>query len=270
MAEFETDVNAESSTAEGSEAASSQPTSQADGQQNQGSQQQQPRGFHEHPDWQRMVASRREDRALIGQLTQRLQQIEGRQQQSGQQPLTPEEQQQFQVAATALRRLLASDPELARLLQLAKGAPEIDKRLQGIDVMQQQAARAHIDHARSVVKDMAAADGLPVDNASLKRIVQLVAAEAQTLENGNDRFSSGDMTVLAEAFNNIKPWLAGLRKPAEQNVAATKNKVRGLPPTPARGGQPAGKAVPPQVKDPRQREQQMHADARARLAELLG
>jgi hypothetical protein len=90
-----------------------------------------------------------------------------------------------------------------------------------------------------------------------------------SLENGNERYAKGDPSLFQEAFRNITPWLSALRKPAEQSVTATKNKMKQLPP-PMRGsvaGQPAAKPI--KEGEERQAEQDMHKRARERLSQLL-
>ncbi len=139
-------------------------------------------------------------------------------------PLTQEEQ----AAVTALKRLMARDPELKTALMAGQQLPQFQQRFQGIDQMQAQAAQAHNHAARSSIKEMAAAEGLPTDDASLRNITRLVAGEAMSLENGNERYSQGDLSVLEEAFNNIKVFLTNMRKPAEQSLMQTKNKLKQL------------------------------------------
>ncbi len=225
----------------------------------------QPKGFHEHPDWQRMVASRREDRGIIQQLQQRLQAQEQRSQQSqrADEPLTQEEQ----AAVVALKRLMARDPELKTALLAGQQLPQFHQRFQGIDQMQQQAAQAHTHAARSTIKELAAADKLPTDEASLRQITRLVAGEAMALENGQERYSSGDLSVLNEAFQNVKPFLATLRKPAEDSLIQTKNKLKQLP-RPAQGSAAGQPAMPkPEPGKEREYEAKLHGLARKMLLE---
>jgi len=253
------DAAADSSTATTDNAETSQATSQPA----QPAQPAEP-PFHQHPRFRELTTSNRELKQQIAQLTQRMQHT----QQQGQ-PMAPEEAQQYQQAAAALKRLIAQDPELAGILRLAKDAPQYQQRFQGIDAMQAQAARAHTTSARSAIKELASADGLPTDDASMRHIVRLVAGEAMSLEQGNERYSSGDLSVLEEAFNAIKPWLSAMRKPAEASVAQTKNKMKQLPP-PARGGV-AGQPAPAKLVPGKEREFEanLHKTAKERLAQLL-
>jgi hypothetical protein len=257
----EMDVSADSSPAQPTEPAAepSQATTQPVPAQAQ------PKGFHEHPDWQRMVRSRHEDRQAMQALQRELQTLRQSGQQSTDQPLTQEETQALGV----LKRLMARDPDLAAALGVAKQFPQVQQRLQGYDQMQAQAARAHNNAARSSIKELAAAEGLPTDDANLKHIVRLVAGAAMELENGNERYAGGDLSVWEEAFNQVKPWFAGLRKPAEASVAQTKNKVRNLPPAP-RGGAP-GAPAPAKLVPGKEREFEsgMHKRAKDMLSGLL-
>lgn len=205
---------------------------------------QQPRGFHEHPDWQRMVASRREDRVTIQRLegmVRQLQQTTAARAASPDAPLSQEEQ----TAIATMKRLMARDPDLAAALGVSKQLPEVQDRLKGYEAAQAQAARAHMHAATTAIKELATEAELPTDPKSLLYITRLVATEAMGLEGGDQRFQRGDLDILREAFENIKPFLAGLRKPAETNLANTKDKVKRLP-LPARGGA-AGPAAPPKL-----------------------
>src|SRR5262245_22878018 len=171
--EFEnTDASVESSTttpAAGQERTPSQATTQP------AAPDQQPAGFHQHPDWQRMVASRREDRAMIqtlrGEIQRLTQTVQQRQAQSPDAPLTQEEQ----AAITTLKRLMARDPELAAALGVSKQMPQFQTRMQAFDQSEARAAQAHIAASKSFVKDLAAEYGLSTDDASLKHIMRLVA-----------------------------------------------------------------------------------------------
>lgn len=225
----------------------------------------QPKGFHEHPDWQRMVASRREDRATIQQLQQTLQamQQQMRQPQSQDGPLTQEEQQ----AIAVLKKLMGRDPELAAALMASKRLPQYDKQFEGVTLMQQQAAQAHYHASRAAIREMAKTEGLPTDDKSLVNIVRLVAGAAMAMENGEERFKSGDMNILQEAFDSIKDFLGAMRKPAQDSLVSTKNKVKQLPKPPV-GGAAGAPAMPkPQPGKEREYEQSLHSMARKMLLE---
>jgi hypothetical protein len=257
----EMEVSADSSSAQPTEPAAepSQATTQP------APAQAQPKGFHEHPDWQRMVRSRHEDRQAMQALQREIQSLRQAGQQSNDQPLTQEETQ----ALTVLKRLMARDPDLAAALGVAKQLPQFQQRFQGIDQIQAQAARAHVSAAKATVKELAANAGFKTDDASMNVLLPAVVAAAQRLENGNERYGQGDFSVFEEALNSIKPWFDELRKPAEQTVAQTKNKVRNLPPAP-RGGAP-GAPAPAKLVPGKEREFEsgMHKRAKDMLSGLL-
>ena len=264
--EFEnTDVSADSSSATSTTDGGAAPTSQAT-EQPAGAQ---PKGFHEHPDWQRMVTSRREDRAVIQRLQGEIQRLSAATQRasSGEQPLTQEEQ----AALSVLERLAARSPKLAAAMRLAEQAPNITKGMEGFQQSEARAARAQTMAARGSIKDMATEYGLPTDDASLKHIVRLVAGAAMEMPEGNERYAGGDLDILREAFEQVKPWLTAMRKPAEQAAAQTKTKTKGLPPRPGAGAAPgpAAPMVRKQGEDDRAYETRMHATARDRLNALL-
>lgn len=261
MDEIATDVSSESSP----ESAETAETPQAATQPAPAPQPQEP-PFHQHPRFRELTTQNRELKQQIAQLSQAMQRFQQSQQQSSDGPLSQEEQ----AAITALKRLMARDPELATALMAGKQLPQFQQRFQGIDQMQAQAARAHNTAARSAIKELAAADGLPTDDASLKHIVRLVAGEAMAMEQGNERYQSGDLSVLEEAFAAIKPWLASMRKPAQDTLTQTKNKTRQLPPPPrgAAPGQPAPPKMEPGKEGERKFEQSLHSRAKAMLSEL--
>jgi hypothetical protein len=222
--------------------------------------------FHQHPRFRELTSQNRELKQQIAQLSQAMQRFQQTQAQPGQ-PRSPEEQWQRQQAIQALKQLLGEDPELKNILELAKQKDQFQQQFQGIGQMQQQAAQAHNHAARAAIKELAAADNLPTDDASMRQIVRLVAGEAMSLENGDERYKSGDMGVLSEAYENIKPWLASLRKPAEQSLVQTKNKLKQLP-KPAQGSAPGQPAMPKmQPGKEREYEQSLHGLARKMLLE---
>ena len=221
--------------------------------------------FHQHPRFRELTTANREMKQQIAQLMERDRQRQLQQSQPGQPVLNDQERE----AITVLKKLMQSDPELAAALGVAKQMPQFQQRFQGMDQMQARAAQVHNQAARSTIKELAAAEGLDTSDASLKHIVRLVAGAAMDLENGNERYASGDLSVLEEAFDLIKKgWLSNLRKPAEQTLTQTKNKLRTLPP-PARGTAP-GEPAAPKLEPGKERvfEQGLHARAKKMLSEL--
>jgi len=226
----------------------------------------QPKGFHEHPDWQSMVRSRREDRQAMEAMRRELAEFKQARQQSPDAPLSQEETQAIQV----LKKLMARDPELAAALGLAKQLPQFQQRFQGMDQLQAQAARAHTHAAKSAIKELAATAGLKTDDESMDILVPMVAGAAARMPDGNERYSNGDLSVFSEAFNKIKPWLENLRKPADAAVAQTKFKTKTLPPAPR--GSAAGSPAPVKAtaENAREVEADMHRRAKDMLAGLQG
>ena len=220
--------------------------------------------FHQHPRFRELTTANRELKQQLQQIQQQIQQQQ-RQQQSGQPQLSQEEQQ----AVTVLKKLMQSDPELAAALMAAKQLPQFQQRFQGMDQMQARAAQAHNNAGRNAIKEMATAAGLDTSEDNLKHIVRLVAGAAMDLENGNERYANGDLSVLKEAFDLIqKGWLSSVRKPAQDALNQTKNKLRTLPP-PVRG-QAAGQPAPPKLERGNERafEQDLHSRAKKLLGEL--
>lgn len=220
--------------------------------------------FHLHPRFRELTTRNREQAQQIQQLTQAVNELRSARQTSQQEGTMSQEE--FQ-AISALKKLIAKDPELAGLLNATKQLPQFQQRFQQFDQSQAQAAKAHNFAAKSAIREMAEASGLKVDDASMKHIVRLVAGAAMELEQGNERYSSGDLSVLQEAFDQIKPWLEALRKPAEVAVANTKNKLRNMPPAPR--GSAAGQPAPPKLDqggDTRKYEASLHQRAKEMLA----
>lgn len=251
-------ISAESSTATESPADTSQATTQPA---QQPTQDQAP--FHLHPRFKELTSSNKSLKDTVGQLQRTIGELQRAQAQArsgdGQ---TDDERRQFGDAAVALRKVLAADPELARLLEISKQFPQVAQGVEGVQQLQQAAAKAHNTQARSHIRDLATNAGLKVDDTSLRHINRLVAGEAMGLENGQARYGEGDFTVLDEAFTSVLPFLEGLRREAGVTTAATKGKVKGLPPAP-RGGV-AGSAAPPKLEKGKEREYETGLGALAR------
>lgn len=225
------------------------------------------KGFHEHPDWQRMVKSRQEDRAAMQQMQSRIMAFEKAQQQAQQRPDAPLSQEES-AALQTLKKLMLRDPEMAAALGLAKRSGEFDQRFQAYDRSQSAAAMAHQNAAKSYIKELASSNNLAVDDKFLNTyLIPMVAKAAMGLENGDARFQSGDMSVLDEAFKDVMGFISHLRKPAEQQIAQTKAKLRTLPQV-ARGAA-AGQPAMPKAEAGKEREFEaaLHAKAKAMLGE---
>ena len=157
---------------------------------------------------------------------------------------TPEEQEQFRQAATALERILLSNPDaLERVLSahpkfkvLSDNADRLMALTGGVQQMQQSQSQALLRQAQSHIHGLAKDAGLPNDPAYLQHFVRLVAAEAQALPDGDRRFTSGDLSVFDEAFQALQSnFLTHMQRAGTQNLLATKARTQALPPAP-RGG----------------------------------
>lgn len=269
MEDFANDVAAESSPAGSQSEPSSQGTSTPDPAQAGAQQQQQP--FHTHPRFRALIEENRGLKATVGSLNQRLGQLESlsarAQAQGG---MTQEEAAQYREAATALKKIIQNDPELAQLLQLREHLPQLRQGYESVQQLGRAQAQAQMTSARNHIRDMAAKEGLPTDQKYLTHLVRLVAAEAMQLPDGNERYDRGDMSVLEEAFASIKgSFLGTLRREATAGVAQTKDKLKKMPPAP-RGGA-AGPEAPkaPAAGEERKFTSDMHKRGLALLRERL-
>lgn len=233
------EIYAESSPAADSSASSTPPAAQAGTEpQSQDATSQQQVPFHQHPRFQQVIGQNRELRATVAQLQGQIAQIQQRVNSQG--GATQQDQSEYREAAAALKRVIAADPELAELLEIRKQFPQA---AQGMQQLQQQAARAHQAQARSHMESLIKGANLNVPAEQMPMVVGLIAQAAMRIPGGNDRYVAGDMRVLNEAFEQVKGFLEGFRKPAEVATAQTKNKLRSLP-TPPRTGTPAGQPAP--------------------------
>ena len=196
--------------------------------------------FHQHPRFQQLIGENRTLRATVQTLGQRLQSIETKAAQQGGQ-LSPEDRFKYQQAAGALKQLLAEDPELKSLLDIAKQAPKLLQGYEGVEHLTaaQQATqhRAASDH----IKQLAQAAGMSQDPKFLQHLVPMVARAARGLPDADHRYDSGDFTVLDEAFESVKPYFQ--QRQAARNLLDTKHNVQRLP-LPAKGGAPGHAAMP--------------------------
>lgn len=261
-------ISAESSTASDSSADTSQATVQP-AQTQQQTQDQLP--FHTHPRFKELTSSNRDLKGTVAQLQRTISDLQRAQMQSRSgDGMNDDERRQYGEAAAALRKVLSADPELARLLEISKQFPQVAQGVQGIEQLQQAAAKQHNQAARSYIRDLATAAKLATDDASLKHVSRLVAGAAMELENGQQRYGEGDFGVLDEAFKAVLPFLDGLRKGASTATAQTKDKVRSLPPAP-RGGA-AGDAAPAKLVPGKEREYEtsLHQTATRMLKGIVG
>ena len=157
---------------------------------------------------------------------------------------TPEDELQMQQARSALERIIMSDEKmLDRLLStnpkfklLAENADKLLAGQTGVEQMQQAQSQALMRQATGHIHTLAKEAGLPQTPEYLQRLVRLVAAEAQAIEGGSQRYSQGDLSVLDEGFKALQSnFLAHTQRAGTAGLLQTKHATRGLPPAP-RGG----------------------------------
>jgi len=192
--------------------------------------------------------------------------------------VSPEDQYQMQMATQALERLMLSDPQMLervlmnhpKMAALLKNADQLVAGQGGLQQIQQAQGQALLRSAQSHIHGLAKEAGLPQEPGYLQRLVRLVAAEAQQLEGGNQRFSQGDLSVLDEAFQALQGnFLAHTKRAGTAALIATKNATSQLPPAP-RGGAAGPPGLPkfdPAKTSVRDRLQQLSRAAGDMLAE---
>lgn len=204
--------------------------------------------FHMHPRWKELIQDRNMGRQTISQLQQEMetykQKFADLEKKQNQGQSTPEEDEELRKAGGALERILMRNPEaLDRILSqhpkfksLAENADKLLAGQTGVQQMQQAQGQALMRQATSHIHGLAKEAGLPQTPEYLQRLVRLVAAEAQQLEGGNQRFSQGDLSVLDEGFKALQSnFLAHTQRAGTAGLLQTKNRTQSLPPAP-RGG----------------------------------
>ena len=204
--------------------------------------------FHQHPRWKELIRDRQMSRQTIAQMQQQLEQQQAKsaelERKQNQGRTSPEEDEQLRQAGTALERIIMSNPEmLDRLLsahpQFKAWKDNADKLLATTGQTEQMAqaqSQALMRQATSHIHALAKDANLPQDPAYLQRLVRLVAAEAQAIEGGSQRYSQGDLSVLDEGFKALQSnFLAHTQRAGTAGLLQTKHATRGLPPAP-RGG----------------------------------
>ncbi len=204
--------------------------------------------FHQHPRWQQMLRERNEARAQAAQHGQSLQQLQQELailKRQAQAPAgSPEEQFQSQQAIAALTKLFDGDPKLKRLLDLAEHA---DRLLQTPDAIQQFGHSQAETQRRSAVthiRGLAEKAGLDTDDESLGWLVAAVRQAALRLPDARQRYDSGDLGVLDDAFKQIHGKWFGPR-PTAPAIVAAKRSTSNLPPRPAGGS--INRDAPPDI-----------------------
>ena len=206
------------------------------------------RPLHEHPRFRELIRDGQMNRQTIAQMQQQLEQQQAKyaelERKQNQGRTSPEEDEQLRLAGSALERILMSNPELLdRLLSahpkfktLSENADKLLATTGQTQQMQQAQSQALLRQAESRIHGLAKEANLPQDPAYLQRLVRLVAAEAQAIEGGNQRFSQGDLSVLDEGFKALQSnFLAHTQRAGTAGLLQTKSATRSLPPAP-RGG----------------------------------
>lgn len=220
------------------------------------------RGFHDHPDWQRMVSERKQDRQLIAELNQRLQGIDQRTQPQPAQPSDEEMQ-----AADALKRLMSLHPELKGLLDAPKSAQDVAQLKQ---MVQQLVGQQRTGWVAAGKKEIAtAATRLGVDAGRLEKTVLGFLADDPALYQ---RFmQNGDASAITEVLKDIEDNVFGpSRRSATAGLAQQKLTTAKLPPRAAGGlpGEPGRQTLEPGKE--REYRDSMHSRAIAKVRELMG
>lgn len=206
------------------------------------------RPLHEHPRFKELIRDGQMNRQTIQQMQQQLEQQQAKyaelERKQNQGRTSPEEDEQLRQAGTALERIIMSNPEmLDRLLSahpkfktLSENADKLLATTGQTEQMQQAQSQALMRQATGHIHTLAKEAGLPQTPEYLQRLVRLVAAEAQAIEGGNQRFGQGDLSVLDEGFKALQGnFLNHTQRAGTAGLLATKNATRGLPPAP-RGG----------------------------------
>jgi hypothetical protein len=230
-----------------------------------------PAPFHEHPRFRELTSQNRSLKEQVAQMSQRVNQLERLSSRADSQGgLTQEEQAQYRDAATALKRIFAADPELAQLFEARKHLPQLAQGYQSLQQLSRAQAQAAQSQARTHIERLAAKEGLPTDKKYLTHLTRLVAGEAMNLQDGNERYDRGDLSVLDEAFESVKgTFISLMRKEAAATTTQTKNKLKTMPPAP-RGGAAGPEA--PKAPEPGQERafvSDMHKRGLALLRERL-
>lgn len=201
--------------------------------------------FHQHPRFQQLIREGQLSRQTIATLQQQLREESERRTAlekkftAGQS--TPEEAEELRKAAGALERILMGNPEaLERILlahpkfkALAENADKLMATTGGVEQIQQAQSQALYRQAQSHIHEMAKSAGLPSEPKYLSRLVRAVAAEAQSLPDGNARFAAGDLSVLDEAFKALQTdFLATTQRAGTAQLLQTKSRTQSLPPAP--------------------------------------
>lgn len=225
--------------------------------------------FHQHPRWIQREKQWEERegnyKRYVQTLTDRIAALETKPAAA----VTPNEEREYAEAAQAIKRIFERDPDLKAFYESRNRLPQLEEGYANVGQMQAQARSQQAQTARTHIGQLVKDAGIDVPAAKMQHVVRLVAGAAMQLPNGNVRYDSGDLSVLDEAFEEVKGFIEDLRKGTTATVAQTKAKTKNLPPAP-RGG-PAGPAAPEGIKPGEERAFQtnLHKKGLALLKERL-
>jgi hypothetical protein len=201
-------------------------------------------------------------RQAYAELKGRWDQMEAIKQQAAQQGgLSPQDQQTYREAATAIKQILAADPELKQLLDMAKNGQQLMGTQQTVQSLRDAQLRSMEQQGVQRILSYADQENLPKDEGSRKIFVKLVESMALTIPQAKERFAAGDLTLLDEAMDLAKPLLAHIKREGQTQLLDTKNRTRQLPPAPR--GSAAGPPGLPKLdpSNPRPFESALHKAA---------
>lgn len=271
MADEGLDVGAGGSSTAATDARSAAPAGAENTVQQNGNQPQY-KGFHEHPDWQRMVSERKQERAVLAQLHAKVAEYERAQAEAAKPapgaPRTPEDQFARMQALAALKELIGEDADLKGILELAKLAPQLQGVTQHVNGLRSAQTRATVQAGHEAIRQLAKENNLPaemVNGPAFDHLEDLVTGVFTRNPELAQRFLNGDRAAITEAWKKLDPFIGGLRQPAA--LRDTKANLQGLPPAP-RGGAP-GSPAPPKLDpaNPKAFEKALHEVAGRALSE---
>jgi hypothetical protein len=180
-----------------------------------------------------VIGQNQQLRQTVAQMQGRLQQMESLSQKAQTQGgLSAEDTRTYQEAATALKQIFSADPELKTLLEMMKNGQQLMGTQQTVQSLQQAQLRQMEQHGVQRILSAADTENLPKDDNFRRVLVKTVEALALTIPQAKERFAQGDLTVLDEAFELAKPFLAQIKREGQTQLLDTKNRTRQLPPAP--------------------------------------
>lgn len=200
--------------------AGTQNTDQANGQP-------QYRGFHEHPDWQRMVAERRQDRETITALQRQIQGLSTAREQTGQ-PMSDEERQLREARDAFYGKVAPELKDVAQQLQVFAQ----DRFVSSGERMIETFARQHGFDAKDLTEDIA--DAIKQDQMLMARakrgdasIIPLLLRSAAAAARSYQKRSADTARTTASATAQTK--IATTKLPPNTNGGVPGEPVSPVP-----------------------------------------